>query len=387
MSCYVETTHADATKRTGVWVKMDKIDKDATTSIDIATSDNQAGSCVSWLYDTDQTNAFKVGVVSLCQKYFSDPGWANNGCVICTDPEAKYMSPGLAFPDTKCTPPTPATLRFLQTPTPTPTTTPTTTPTSAPASNSTTPIPTPEVDNSVITSIITADGKISFTICAVPTPICSSDAVTGKTYNDFFNAFKNELDTKDEILKYFSDAKLNTLVVSTYSDTTAPVITVDTLKLSEITSSNDGIVTFKATFTTNVKCFYQVSTTASASPPTFDSLMNCDNLCGNFRTGAVGVSVSTETFKKPLTANTAYNIFVGCTNDIPFSNKKSAVINGGTFTSQADPTPAPTPSPANNSTNTITCEGTQKLVDGKCVGSGFINISLGIMMLIALIFF
>jgi hypothetical protein len=169
--------------------------------------------------------------------------------------------------------------------------------------------------------------------------------------------------------------------VTTYSDATAPTISTDTLKITSVTTSLSGLIKFKATFTNPLKCYYQISTSASTSAPTFDTLMNCkDALCGTFKPSSLGVDVSTSsTNLKALTASTQYNIFVGCVNDIPYSQKRSTVIAASSFTSPADTTTTPvnTTCPAGQTFNTTT---------NTCISSGFINFSFALIMILALLF-
>jgi hypothetical protein len=166
-------------------------------------------------------------------------------------------------------------------------------------------------------------------------------------------------------------------------NTTTPIITVtdsvapDATKLTVAVASSaaTGAASWTASFPTPVQCFWQI--TDSTTAPTYSALSGCTDAswCGKSKVGVTSTTISTTSLKA-FTAGSTYQIYMGCTNDIPMAQKTSAVRAVGSFTIAAAPAPV---TPTNtNTTNTNT------------TGSGsanFINFSMmAIFLLFALMF-
>jgi len=381
LRCIIESVQGDITKRTFTTGNFEKYTAANGTTWDIMPSYPQSTYCAQFLFDNEPGQETKIAMINYCQRLFSAPGWAANGCIMCTDSELTYTVPGVTLPNIQCTGATTSKLRFLQS-TATNTVSSTTTPATTTTNNTNITNPTPvTTGTTVIPSTVTENKTIVFSVCAIASPNCAKDVSGNKGYIDYFNQLRSDLATPEQFKKTLNIINAQVRSVSTYSDATAPTITTDTLKITGVTPALTGLVKFKATFPNPLKCYYQIITSASTSAPTFDSLMVCkDALCGMFKPSSLGIEVSTSTTNlKALTPNAQYNIFVGCTNDVPYSQKRSTVIVASSFTAPADTTTPPV--------NTTCPQGqTFNTTSNSCISSEFINFSLALLMIFAFLF-
>jgi hypothetical protein len=350
MRCIATTTHTDATLRTSVSNNYESFPGTGanTTAVNIVPSVSVPTQCAQWQFLADPGTAAKNAIVNYCQKVYSSPGYAANGCVACTFSDMSYTVTGVTLPvNITCATTTAKTrLRFLQTSTgtTTPATGATTTTTPAAATNTTTP---------VITTTVT--------VCPIPHPICATDAVSGKTYADFFAQFTGDLKTSALIAT-------NLGVAGTVLNTSTPIITVtdavapDATKLTVAVTSSaaTGAASWTATFPTPVQCFWQI--TDSTTAPTYSALSGCTDAswCGKSKVGVSATTISTTSLKA-FTAGSTYQIYMGCTNDIPMAQKTSAVRAVGSFTIAAAPAPT-TPTTPTNTTTTNTTSGSANFI-------------------------
>jgi len=381
LRCIIESVQGDIAKRTSTSGNYDKYVAANGTTWDIMPAAPQSTYCARFLFDNEPGQETKISMINYCQRLFSAPGWATNGCIICTDSELTYTVAGISLPNLQCTAASASKLRFLQSSATNTvsTTTPSTTATTA-TTSTTSPTPTSTGTN-VIPSTVTENKTILFTVCAIASPNCGKDVSGNKGYVDYFNQLKDDLATPEQFKKTLDIINAQVRSVTIYSDSNAPVITTETLKITALTPALTGLIKFKATFQSPIRCYYQISTSASTAAPTFDTIMNCkDSLCGSFKPSSLGVDVSTGTTSlKPLTPNAQYNIFVGCTNDIPYSQKRSAVIAASSFNAPSDAT---TPI-----TNTTCPDGkTFNTTTSTCISSGFINFSFALLLIFAFLF-
>jgi len=381
LRCIIESVQGNPTTRTSTTGNFEKYTAPNGTTWDVMPSSPQSTFCAQYLFDNEPGQETKIAMINYCQRLFSAPGWSANGCIICTDSELTYTVAGITLPNIQCTAAAAAKLRFLQstaTNTVSSTSTPTTTATNT--TNTTNPTPT-TTGTTVIPSTVTENKTILFSVCAIASPVCSRDVSGNKAYLDYFNQLRDDLATPEQFKKTLDIVNAQVRSVTTYSDATAPTITTETLKITGVTPALTGLIRFKATFPNPLRCFYQISTSASTSAPTFDAIMNCkDALCGTFKPNSLGVEVSTSTTNlRALTPNAQYNIFVGCTNDVPYSTKRSAVIAGSSFTAPSDTNTVPT--------NTTCPTGqTFNTTLNQCISSGFINFSFALLMIFAFLF-
>ena len=334
-----------------------------------------------FLFNSDPGQETKIAIINYCQKLYSASGWSSNGCVICSDTDLTYTVPGLFLPNIRCVSPIINKLRFLQSSQISSNdistnSTQSTNLDSNPTNNITTnPVPT-TAGTSVIPTTVSENKTVIFTVCAISSPNCSKDPSGTKTYLDYFNQFKDDLSTQEKFKKTLDIINAQISSISIYSDTIPPAISTDSLKISSLISELSGLIKFKVSYQSPIKCYYQISSSPSTNVPSFDAIMSCSGaLCGIFKPNPYGVQVSTEDNKKTLLANTNYNLFVGCTNDIPYSIKKSNVISAYSFTS---------PSETINSDVKLICNSSQFDSDGKCIDSYFIKIEYIILLIIIL---
>jgi hypothetical protein len=369
LRCIVQSTQADSTVRTTANVNFENFPGAGAnaTTVNIVPSNPVSTQCAQWQFLADPGTAAKNAIVNYCQKVFSSSGYDANGCVACTFSDMSYVPTGITLPVniTCATTTAKSRLRFLQTAT-TATTTPTATTTTTPTATTTTTT-TPTAAPTVPTTV---------TVCPIPHPICATDAVTGKAYADFFNQFTGDLKTAALIGTNLgiSNLSLNTTTpIITVTDSVAPDATKLTVAVAS--SAATGAASWTASFPTPVQCFWQI--TDSTTAPTYSALSGCADAswCGKSKVGVTSTTISTTSLKA-FTAGSTYQIYMGCTNDIPMAQKTSAVRAVGSFTIAAAPAPV---TPTNTNTTNTNTTGTGS--------ANFINFSMmAIFLLFALMF-
>ena len=347
MRCIIYSTDGDSTKRTTSSVNIESYTQTGvsnSTTVQIMPTASQATQCVQWQFLSEPGTNTRVAVVNYCQKLFSTPGWWNNGCVICTYSDMTNNTPGLVLPtNITCS----ATgnkkrLRMLQ-------------------------------NASVANPNVTANTPATLTVCPVAHPVCNTDVAGNKVYTDYFNQLINDLKSNALFLTTLNinNVFLNVTVPTvTISDSVTPDLTK---LVSAVASSNaNGAVSWTAQYSSPLACFWQIAA-STVTPASYSAIQSCTdiNWCGAAKVGAAGTTISTVNLNA-FAAGTTYNIWMSCTNDIPFAQRQSNVKNAASFT-----IPAPTPPPAStNSTVTPTT-----------ISSGFVSFSLmAVFMLFALLF-
>jgi len=261
-------------------------------------------------------------MVNYCQKLFSGVngnGWSNNGCIICADSTLAYFAPGFAFTQNTTCVPTNTTrskrsLRFLQS---------TTAAASTPAASGSTPAVT-----------------VFYSVCAVPNPICATDANGANLYNAILTQVTSGLKTLST-----TTGNVPIQTTSSVTDVTAPVGA--SIVITGLTWQPTGAVTWTATYTTPIVCYYQI--TSATAPTTIGAIQACtDNTrCGVFRANSKGLTGAIpSTSLNPFTANTAFTMYYGCYNDIPYPQNPSTIQTAGAYTY------VPTTTGSTNSTTT-----------------------------------
>ena len=274
--------------------------------------------CAQFNFISEPGISVRNAILNYCQNLFSANGWYNNGCVICTDNTATQTVPGLSFPlqsDITCSSQN-SQLRFLQ------------------------------------TNSNTSSNSITQTVCPVPSPLCTTDVgdVEGSpSYNTIFQTFTNNLSSMALINQtlWIQNVNLNTTnPILTYNDAIAPDITKLIVNISLY--DQGGSVNFIAITSSPQKCYWMISESPATSPPTFYNIKNCSSAwCGNLRIGTSQVRFSTQSDNlQKFTKGTTYNVFFGCTNDLPYAQSQSVVKSVGTIYF-----PLPTPPIVNTNTS------------------------------------
>ena len=255
----------------------------------------------------------------------------NNGCIICTFPDLSYVAAGLTLPtNTTCPVVTTASrLRFLQS---------TTGSTINAATNT------------------TASTPSSVTVCPVAHPVCATDVSGNKSYQDYFNQLMADLKTTALFKQTLNIDNVNL-------NATNPILTVKDLVVPDMTllSSNvtsfdaTGALSFTANFPTPVHCYWMLS--SSTTVPSFATVQQCTDAawCGSTVLSPMTTTVSTTTLKA-FSQGSTYQIYMGCTNNVPFAQKLSNVVAAGTFS-----IPAPVIPIDNNVTNSTTAASFSQL--------------------------
>jgi hypothetical protein len=353
MRCIAQSTQSDSTLVTTTSYNFENFPGTGVnaTTVTITPTSATSTQCAQWQFLADPGATTKNQIVNYCQKVFSASGYSANGCVACTFSDMSYSVPGVPLPLNITCPATAskARLRFLQT---------TTNMTTTTTTNTTTPV--------------------TVTVCPIPHPICATDAITGKTYSDFFNQLTGDLKTST---LFGTNLNLPNLSLNT----TNPIITVTDATTPDVTLLNSGIlssaatgaVSWTATFPTPLQCYWQIAD-ASAAAPTFTQIQGCTDpsWCGKAKVGPTPTTISTSSLKA-FTAGSNYNIYMACTNDIPLAQKVSNVRTVGSFNIATSGTTTNTNTTTTNTTTTNTTGGS----------SNFLSLSMmTIILLFAIIF-
>lgn len=276
------------------------------------TVSNQPTYCVNYRFSADPGNATKIALINACQKLFSASTTPtnSNGCIVCTDSALSYTVPGaLLVTNLTCTSNlTRSSLRFLQT---------TTTNTTA------------------NTTATTTAASFSYSVCAVQNQTCATDVSGSTSFSDMVST-----------LVYNTPALMQTNIgvvnvpitnATVVTDTTAPAINTVTISTPSVNIAA-GTATWTSYSSTPLNCYFMVQTSATA--PTFSALQTCtSNWCGTVKTNSAGTSTSLPAAGvSSLSYSTTYNVFYGCTNDIPLAQKQSGVSLVGSFVTSQSPT-------------------------------------------------
>ena len=255
--------------------------------------------CIKFNFMNTPSKETTSAMIKYCQSLFYEGGWNHNGCVICTDYDAKEFAMGFQLPSNiNCLNTTTAPTRFLQ--------------------------PNTIVENSVSNST-------SYSICALAHPICKTDVnLYKKSYDDVIDTFTDTLITPVgfKMNLNIQDFNLNTTILPTFDiDLVEPDIRKVTASL--IKYELNGLVSFKAKSDKLLKCYWMISSDYDTTPPSFYTLENCNSQwCGVAKLGLEEKTFTTDSKNlKALTEDFMYSIFLGCVNDIPLSRKRSEILS------------------------------------------------------------
>jgi hypothetical protein len=320
MRCIIQSTQADLTLRTSSSVNIENnfaIGSNSTL-VNIVPTAPQLTQCVQWQFLSEPGQLTRIAVANYCQKLYSTPGWYNNGCIICTFSDLSYNTPGLTLPLNITCPASSGLkrLRMLQT----------------------------------STTNTTLSNPVTLTVCPIAHPVCATDVSGNKVYTDYFNQLINDLKTPALFLQTLNinNVFLNTTVPTiTITDLTTPDLTK---LVGSVTSSNqNGAVSFSAQFVSPIACYWMIQDASVNAPTMYSTLQTCTdpNWCGTAKVGLAQTTVSTVNLKA-FTAGSTYNVYMSCTNDIPFSQKQTVVQKVGSFNFPAASAPV-TPVPISGS--------------------------------------
>jgi len=332
MNCTIESTQGEITLRTKSTSSV--YDKNGNTTTNFVSPTDTNYRCARWNFNNNPGVETKVEIVRYCQRLFSEPGYFQNGCVVCADSEDKYVSKGLTLSkQVACAPATNKTrrLRFL-------------------AESS------------------TVDDASFFTVCATPNPVCETDSKYTEIFEKFRDSLKTNKDFQDTLKVTNVFVNETNPVVDIKGDTTPP--SVDNIDISVLEANPDGTFKVEISNPTALKCFYKVQT---GSAPSFEELKACSDKsrCGTVRIGSAKKTFELE--EKVAFTPGDYKMFYSCQNDISNAEKYTTVASGGAAFNIPDPN-------AGDDNSTSTSTSTE-------VSAGFIGYSMmGLMMIVALLF-
>jgi hypothetical protein len=361
LRCIISSTEGVVSQRTSAAVSIEKLaSANGTVSEFIPTSVTKT-QCVQYYFTSDPGQATKIAMVNYCQKLFSATGYDNSGCVVCTDSDLTYTSPGLQLPtNLTCTASaTKSRLRFLQTAT------------ADTTNNSTILTPTDAADK-VNPSKVNQSNPITFSVCPVQHPVCATDVSGNKLYSDYFDQLIKDTATTALFNKNLGIVNVPVKETLIVTDLVAPAISKGfTVKIDSINSN--GLVVFNAVFTSALRCSWQIAD-SSAAPATGAAIVGCTDTqwCGkNFQVGTIVSNAATNIDNlKAFSSGKSYALYFACLNDVPYSKSVSNIFQTALAVPNNTPTTPTTP------TNTSVVEP---------ISAGFNVFSYAILLILALL--
>jgi hypothetical protein len=215
LRCIISSTEGISTQRTSAAVSIEQLASNNGTVSQFIPTGVTKTQCVQYYFTSDPGQATKIAMVNYCQKLFSGLGYSSSGCIVCTDSDLTYTSPGLQLPtNLTCTASaTTSRLRFLQN-------------TADTTNNSTILTPT-SASSTVNPALVNQSNPITFSICPVQHPVCDSDVSGNKLYSDYFDQLIADTATTALFNKNLGIVNVpvnNTLIVT---DLVAPDISKD----------------------------------------------------------------------------------------------------------------------------------------------------------------
>jgi len=352
MKCLLQSTHGSSTDRTSTTVTFENFVHANNTAVNIVPPSTISTNCANFQFTADPGTDVRRGIVHYCQKKFSEGGFFQNGCIVCTYTDMSYMAPGLDLAANVTCSSTAAKsrLRFLQT---------------AP-----------------MAPAVTAGVPTVVTVCPVQNKLCATDPTKG--YSEVFKAFTDDLKT---------GAKFTALIegisnAPALNETQPTIPTTDSGNAPDLTSFTINTIVHdqaKGTATWNtgsmnavLNCKWQIATGAA---PSASAVWNClnDQWCGTTRvTNSAGASGTNPANLKTFATGTTYNIYYVCVNDIPGATALSAIKSVGQFVTATPSPTVSTPEPCPNRTGYFVPD---------CISSNFISYSIiSLLILFGLLF-
>ena len=321
LRCIISSTEGTTTQRTSAAVNIEQLSSANGTVAQFIPSATTKTQCIQYYFTSDPGQATKIAMIYYCQRLFSQAGWSQSGCIICTDSALTYTAPGLSLPSniTCVAAASKAKLRFLQT---------TTGSVAAPITSNSTVLTPTTAGSTVNPSLVNQSNPITFSVCPVQHPVCASDVSGNKLYSDYFNQLI--ADTRTTALFNTNLGIVNVPVNSTMivNDNFAPDVSRN-FAVSILSLNANGLVQFSASFTSALRCSWQVTETSSA-PATGAAVDACTDSqwCGkNFNVGTLVANTSTDINNlKAFGAGKSYGLYIACYNDVPYSTSISNVF-------------------------------------------------------------
>merc|ERR1711976_1068429 len=352
LRCIIESTQGDVKQRTSSNVNIDDYTQTGAsnnTVVNIEPVKVQATKCARFNFLSEPGETTRNAIISHCQRVYSAPGWENNGCIICAKPDFTGVLPGLSFAKNITCPVSSSRrkLRFLQDTT-----------------------AATEKKQEIPQEISKVDVPAFLTVCPIPNPICGTDSAGNKSYDDYFTQFTNDLKTN----KLFKD---NLNIDNVFLNTATPIITVDDssspdlskLEKENLSHDDSGNFSIKITYPNSpLKCNW----TTSDKKLTFAQMKACTDAawCGKSDVGPQKIEIKPKQ-NKAFTPGSSYNLYLGCENDVPNSQKQSEVVSLGSFSIKK-------PEENNNQKNST---------DPNTTSANFLNFSIfGLLLVFSMIF-
>jgi hypothetical protein len=318
LRCIISSTEGVVSQRTSAAVSIEQLAANNGTISQFIPTPVIKTQCVQYYFTSDPGQATKIAMVNYCQKLFSANGYSSNGCVVCTDSELTYTSPGLELPNNlTCTASaTKSRLRFLQT---------------APAADTTnSTVLTPTTASSTVNpSLVNQSNPITFSICPVQHPVCTSDVSGNKLYSDYFNQLIADTTTAALFSKNLGivNVPVNTTLITT--DLVAPDIS-KSFEVSINSINSNGLIVFNAKYTSALRCSWQIAD-SSAAPATGSAINSCTDAqwCGkNFQVGTLVSNAASDINNlKAFSSGKSYALYFACYNDVPYSTSVSNIFS------------------------------------------------------------
>jgi len=317
LRCIISSTEGNVEQRTSAAVSIEELKSNNGTVTQFIPTPVTKTQCVQYYFTSDPGQATKIAMINYCQKLFSTTGYSSSGCIVCTDSELTYTSPGLELPSNlTCTATaTKSRLRFLQ-------------PNTA-ATNSTKVLSGTDATTKVNPRLVNESNPITFSVCPIQHPVCTSDVSGNKLYTDYFDQLIADTKTQALFKKNLGIVNVpvnNTLIVT---DATTPdisknfVVTINSIRA-------DGLMIFSAKFTSALRCSWQIAD-SSAAPATGSAVASCTDTqwCGqNFRVGTLVSATATDPNNlKAFSKGKSYALYFACFNDIPYSTSVSNIFS------------------------------------------------------------
>jgi len=360
LRCIISPTEGVVAQRTSAAVSIEKLASANGTVSEFTPTSVTRTQCVQYYFTSDPGQATKIAMVNYCQKLFSATGYDASGCVVCTDSDLTYTSPGLLLPtNLTCTATaTKSRLRFLQTAT-------------ADTTNNSTILTPTAADETVNPSKVNQSNPITFSVCPVQHPVCATDVSGNKLYSDYFDQLIKDTATTALFNKNLGIVNVPVKETLIVTDKVAPNISKGfTVKVDSINSN--GLVVFNAIFTSALRCSWQIAD-SSAAPATGAAIVGCTDTqwCGkNFQVGTIVSNAATNIDNlKAFSSGKSYALYFACLNDVPYSKSVSNIFQ----TALSVP---------NNTPVTPIDDGSSSVVEP--ISAGFNVFSYAILLILAL---
>jgi len=345
----MQTTQADVEKRTSLIADLQSFNH---TGADKVTSEKapkpespKEPICVKFNYKSEPGEATRSAVMRYCQKTMNKDGWKESGCVICASPDKKNTVDGVEFAkDIECVQPSASRLRRLRF-----------------LDEKTDDKSDEKTDDDSDEKTVEKPGATQ-DVCAFPSPICETDP---NEFAQTIATFTEELKDGDGFKEHLAIDDVNiTSPPEVLSDDTIP--NIEDLKAEGGENKPEtGEASINVSSAKKMLCYYKLTQT---TPPTFTDLMQCateDKSCHKETTEEAAKKISLK--KGDKFAPGKYHIYVGCTNDMPNSTKKTEMKSIYDFEIEK------------------TSEDEPSDVNPQPISAGFINASFAILMILSMI--